>query len=239
MSDLNGKNVVVAGGTSGIGLAIVKLAAEAGAKVWAFGRSQKYIDQARQEVKGDVNFLSADIHDAAALQSLFERVGKIDHLVGNATGADRTVAPFMEQTHEQFSEAFGKFWGYTTLVRNGVPFMSASGSITLISGVVARKCPPGMSAISCVGNAVEGFCRAVAPEIAPIRLNTVAPGVIDTSMYEWMGDQKDETLMQRTATQPIKRPGQPEEVAGAVVYLMTADYVTGSNINVDGGQLLP
>lgn len=239
MSDLHAKNVVVAGGTSGIGLAIAKLAADAGAKVWALGRSRNYIDQARQQTGDRIDFRSMDIHDADALAHLFQEIGTIDHLVGNATGANRTIAPFVEQTHEQFSEAFGKFWGYTTLVRTGIPAMSKSGSITLVSGTPARKCRPGMSSISCVGNAVEGLCRAIAPEIAPIRINTVAPGIIDTRMHSWMGDAKDERLHAITAEQAIKRPGKPEEVAGAVVYLMTADYVTGTNIDVDGGQLLP
>lgn len=239
MSDLKGKNVVVAGGTSGIGFAIAQLAAEAGANVWALGRSQKYIDEATQKAGDKVTFLSADIHDADALTAIFKQIGTVDHLVGNATGANRTIAPFMDQTHEQFSEAFGKFWGYTNLVRSGVPFMSDGGSITLISGTPARKCRPGMSSISCVGNAVEGLCRAIAPEIAPIRINTVAPGTIDTTMHAWMGEGKDERLHAMTAEQAIKRPGKPEEVAGAVIYLMTADYVTGINIDVDGGQLLP
>jgi NAD(P)-dependent dehydrogenase (short-subunit alcohol dehydrogenase family) len=239
MSDLKGKNVVVAGGTSGIGFAISKLAAEAGANVWALGRTQRYIDQARQQIGDKVSFLSADIHDADALKKIFQEVGTVHHLVGNATGANRTIAPFMEQTHEQFSEAFGKFWGYTNLVRSGVPFMSKDGSITLVSGTPARKCRPGMSSISCVGNAVEGLCRAIAPEIAPIRINTVAPGTIDTTMHAWMGEGKDERLHAMTAEQAIKRPGTPEEVAGAIIYLMTADYVTGTNIDVDGGQLLP
>lgn len=239
MSQLKDKKVVVAGGTSGIGLAVAKRAAQCGAKVWAFGRTHKYIEQAKREVGDEVSFLAADIHDVDALTSLFEEVGQVDHLVGSATGANRTIAPFMEQSHEQFAEAFNKFWGYTKLVRAGMPFMSQSGSITLISGVMARKCPPGMSAISCVGNAVEGFCRAIALEIAPVRINTVAPGTIDTSMYDWMGADKDEQLKRRTEQQPIKRPGTPEEVADAVIYLMSASYVTGSNIDVDGGQLLP
>ncbi|MEX1033693.1 MAG: SDR family oxidoreductase [Cellvibrionaceae bacterium] len=239
MADIKGKNVVVAGGTSGIGFAIAKLAAEAGAKVWALGRSQQYIDEARKAAGDKVTFLSMDIHDADALTVLFKDIGTVDHLIGNATGANRTIAPFVEQTHEQFSEAFGKFWGYTNLVRTGIPYMAKSGSITLTSGTPARKCRPGMSSISCVGNAVEGLCRAIAPEIAPIRINTVAPGTIDTTMHAWMGGAKDERLHAMTAEQAIKRPGTPEEVAGAVIYLMTADYVTGTNIDVDGGQLLP
>ncbi len=239
MSDLKNKNVVVVGGTSGIGLGITKLAAEAGANVWAVGRSEKYIKQAKAGASGNIHFASIDIHDADGLKTLFTEIGTIDHLVGNATGANRTIAPFMKQTPEQFSEAFGKFWGYTNLVRTGVPFMSEHGSITLVSGVIARKSKPGTSSISCVGNAVEGFCRAIALEIAPLRINCVAPGTIDTTMHSWMADNKDKQLNAMTADQAISRPGKPEEVAGAVTYLMTADYVTGITIDVDGGLLLP
>ncbi|MGI1677797.1 MAG: SDR family oxidoreductase [Cellvibrionaceae bacterium] len=239
MSDLKNKNVVVVGGTSGIGLEITKQAAEAGANVWAIGRSEKYIEQAKASISADIHFASIDIHDADKLKALFTEIGTIDHLVGNATGANRTVAPFMKQTPEQFSEAFGKFWGYTNLVRTGVPFMSENGSITLVSGVIARKCKPGTSSISCVGNAVEGFCRAIALEIAPIRINCVAPGTIDTTMHSWMAENKDKQLKSMTADQAISRPGKPEEVAGAVSYLMTADYVTGTTMDVDGGLLLP
>jgi len=120
-----------------------------------------------------------------------------------------------------------------------VPFLTDDGSVTLVSGTPARKCKPGMSSISCVGNAVEGLVRAIAPEIGPKRINVVAPGTIDTTMHAWMGDNKDERLNAMTAGQAISRPGKPEEVAGAIVYLMTADYVTGTCIDVDGGLLLP
>jgi len=239
MADLKGKNVVVVGGTSGIGYGIVKLAAEQGANVWALGRTQKYIDEAKKTAPDNVEFASVDIHDTDSLKAVFEKIGTIDHVVGNATGGTRTIAPFVEQTAEQFSDAFGKFWGYTNLVRTVFPFLSKQGSITLVSGTPARKCKPGMSSISCVGNAVEGLCRAIAPEIAPVRINTVAPGAIDTTMHSWMGSEKDTRLMAMTAEQSIKRPGTPEEVGGAIIYLMTADYVTGTNIDVDGGQLLP
>ena len=239
MSDLKNKNVVVVGGTSGIGLAISQLAAAAGANVWAVGRSDKYIDAAKSAGNNKITFVKADVHDSEALKSLFSSIGTVDHLVGNATGANRTIAPFMQQTAEQFAEAFGKFWGYTNVVRTGVPFVAKDGSVTLVSGTPARKCRPGMSSISCVGNAVEGLVRAIAPEIAPVRINAVAPGTIDTTMHAWMGDNKNERLTAMTTDQAIPRPGKPEEVAGAIIYLMTADYVTGTTIDVEGGQLLP
>ena len=239
MSSLENKNVVVIGGTAGIGWEICRLAAEAGAKVWAAGRSQQYIDRAKQQAPANVQFVSVDIHDVDALKKLFEQVGTIDHLIANATGANRTIAPFVEQSAEQFSEAFGKFWGYTNVVRVGFPFVSKSGSITLTSGFPARKCPPGMSSLGCVGAAVENLCRAIAPEIAPVRINVVAPGVIDTSMYDWMGADKAKNLGARTAQLPINRPGTAEEVARAFMYLMQADYVTGTVMDVEGGMLLP
>lgn len=244
MSDLKNKNVVVVGGTSGIGLAISTLAAEAGASVWALGRTEKYIDAARldtskQDTGESIQFASVDIHDADALKSLFDRIGQIDHLAGNATGANRTIAPFMEQTAEQFSEAFGKFWGYTNLVRTAVPYISETGSITLTSGTPSRKCRPGQVSLSCVGSAVEALCRALAREIAPIRVNAVAPGIIDTTMYSWMGEKKDQTLGAMTKDLPLARPGKPEDVGAAIVNLMMADYITGTTVDVDGGLLLP
>ncbi len=238
MSELKNKNVVVVGGTSGIGLAITQLAAAQGAKVWALGRSEKYIESAKSNSDGDITFASVDIHDTDALKNLFESVGTIHHLVGNATGANRTIAPFMQQTAEQFSEAFGKFWGYTNVVRTGVPFIAEGGSVTLVSGTPARRCKPGFSSLSCVGNAVEGLVRAIAPEIAPVRINAVAPGTIDTTMHAWMGESKDEKLNAMTSSFPIARPGKPEEVAGAIIYLMQADYVTGTTMDVEGGLLL-
>ncbi|GAB1260059.1 SDR family oxidoreductase [Aurantivibrio plasticivorans] len=238
MAELSNKNIIVAGGTSGIGLSITSLCASLGANVWAIGRSQEYIDKAKEEVSGNVTFVSLDIHDTSALQALFKEVGTIDHLACNATGANRTIAPFMKQTAEQFQEAFGKFWGYTNVVREAIPFIADTGSITLTSGTPARKARPGQISLSCVGSAVEAFTRALAPEVAPIRVNVVAPGIIDTTMYSWMGDKKDEQLANLTQKFPAKRAGDPGEVASAIVFLMQNDYVTGSTIDVDGGLLL-
>jgi NAD(P)-dependent dehydrogenase (short-subunit alcohol dehydrogenase family) len=117
--------------------------------------------------------------------------------------------------------------------------MSESGCITLVSGSPARKCQPGMSAISTVGNAVEGFVRAVAPEIAPRRINAVSPGLIDTPMFPLEGSDREEFLKQATARNLIKRAGTAAEVAAGIRFVIENDFVTGTVVDVDGGALLP
>ncbi|MCZ6504204.1 MAG: SDR family oxidoreductase [Gammaproteobacteria bacterium] len=238
MGKLDNQNVVVIGGTSGIGLAAAVLAKEAGANVWAASRSEDKV-AACSGANPDIQFVQVDTHDPDGLKSLFEKAGTIHHIVGAATGANRTMAPFMDQTDEQFREAFNKFWGYTNVTRQGVPFMAENGSLTFVSGTPARKCNPGMSSVSCTGSAVEGLTRALALELAPKRVNAVAPGMIDTAMHDRFGDNKAEIFENMGKNIPLGRVGQASEVAEAILLLMTNPYVTGTTIDVDGGALLP
>ena len=239
MQNLKDKKVVVIGGTSGIGLAVVNAAAQMGAIVFAAGRSQQNIDKARANCKHDVEFRIADTHDIDSLVKLFEEVGEIDHLVSAATGAERTIAPFMQQSAEQFSAAFEKFWGYTQVARNGEPHVKENGSITLVSGTPARKYKSGSSSLSCTGGAVEAFVKALAIEIAPKRINAVSPGLIDTAMWDAFGENKQQQLADMTANIPLGRAGLPEEVANGIIFAMTTNYATGTTIDVEGGMLIP
>lgn len=238
MGKLDNQNVVVIGGTSGIGLATAVLAKAAGANVWAASRSEDKV-AACTEANPGIEFMQVDTHDIEGLKSLFETAVTINHLVGAATGANRTMAPFMDQTDEQFREAFNKFWGYSNVARQGIPFMSDNASLTFISGTPARKCNPGMSSVSCTGSAVEGLTRALALEIAPKRVNAVAPGLADTAMFDRFGDKKEEALANMGKNIPLGRVGHATEVAEAVLFLMTNPYMTGTTIDVDGGVLLP
>jgi NAD(P)-dependent dehydrogenase (short-subunit alcohol dehydrogenase family) len=156
MSKLHQHHVVIVGGTSGIGLATAVLARDAGATVWAVGRSAERVAAAAAANPG-IQFETLDTHDRAGLTALFSKIGTIDHVVAAATGANRTMAPFLDQTQEQFREAFDKFWGYCNVIRESAPFLATDASITLVSGSPARKCNPGMSSISCVGSAVEAL----------------------------------------------------------------------------------
>lgn len=236
--NLQDKNVIVIGGTSGIGLATTLAASALGARVWAAGRSEEHLEKARQVCGAGVTLVQLDTHDDAGLLALFESVGRIDHLVSAATGGTRTLKPFVEQTEEQFQAAFGKLWGYAKVARLGARFVAPDGSITFVSGAPARRFKPNMSALSCVGGAVENMVRCLAVELSPIRVNVVAPGIIDTALFDWMGAEKEQRVAAMTQGQLVKRIGRPEEVASALIYLMLNGYATGTTVDVDGGQLL-
>ncbi len=236
--DIQGQNIVIIGGTSGIGLATAIAAQKAGATVWSASRSMNKVSLC-QTNHPEIQFSQVDTHDPEGLKSLFQSAGRINHIVGAATGADRTMLPFMEQTDEQFREAFNKFWGYTNVVRQGVPFLVDDGSITLISGTPARKCNPGMSSVSCTGNAVEGLIRALATELAPRRVNGVAPGIIDTAMFDRFGDKKAAALENIGKGILLGRVGSAEEVAAGIMLAISNPYMTGVVLDVDGGALLP
>jgi NAD(P)-dependent dehydrogenase (short-subunit alcohol dehydrogenase family) len=230
--DLGERKAIVLGGTSGIGLAAVGQLRAAGATVIAGSRTPRALPTG-------ATFAAVDVLDRTGLEALFAAHAPFDVLINAATGGERATGPFVKMNLDGFQGSFRKLWGYVNSVRLGVPHMSADGAIVLVSGTPARKAQPGMSAIATVGNAVEGFVRAIAPEIAPRRINVVAPGLIDTPMFSMQGDARAKFLRQATANNPIKRAGTPDEVASAILFLIRNDFVTGTTIDVDGGALLP
>lgn len=238
INNLTGKNVVIIGGTAGIGLAAARAAAAAGAKVWAAGRSEGHIQSAKQVANGSFEVRQADTHDAASLEAIFKEVGTVDHLVSAAVGGERTLKPFLEQTEDQFKAAYDKLWGYAKVVRAGAPYLADDGAITLVSGSPARKIRPAQSPLSCVGASVENLVRCLAVEMAPVRVNVVSPGTVDTAMFDWMGDEKQDKLTAMTASHLIKRAGTSEEVAQGILFVMQNGFVTGTTIDVDGGRIL-
>lgn len=236
--NLDDRKALVFGGTSGIGLATVVRLAEGGASVTAFGRSAGNIANAERRAPESVRFEQVDVLDRDALAETFAANAPFDILVNAATGGERAAGPFLTMDLDGFQGSFRKLWGYTNTVRLGVEHMSEDGTIVLVSGFPARRCGPGFIALSTVGNAVEGFARGVAPELAPRRINVVSPGVIDTPMFAMSGEARGQFFDQTTAKHLIPRAGTAKEVADGILFVIGNDFVTGTTVDVDGGALL-
>ena len=185
--DVSGKKALVFGGTSGIGLAATHQLAERGAQVVAISRDPS---KAGDLPKG-VSCEACDVRDREAMEKLFRQHAPFDILISAATGGDRALGPFMDMDMDGFAGSFDKLWGYANVVRYGASHLTEQGSIVLVSGSPARKAKPGQIALSAVGGAVEALVRALAPEIAPRRINTVSPGTIDTPMSALEGKARD------------------------------------------------
>jgi len=237
--DLKDRRAVVLGGTSGIGLAAALRLEAQGARVTVCGRSEAHRQRARAQLSARSDVRELDVLDRAALAALFEELAPVDVLVNAATGGERATGPFLDMDLDGFQGSFRKLWGYVNAVRLGGAHLAEDAVIVLVSGFPARKCPPGFSAISTVGNAVEGFARAMAVELAPVRVNVVSPGTIDTPMFPVEGEARAQFLAQATAGNLISRAGTADEVAQAILACIDNDFMTGAVLDVDGGALLP
>ncbi len=231
--DISGKRAVVFGGTSGIGLAAVRQLAEGGAQVIAVSRNPD-----RSQLPAGVAGRACDVLDREGLQGLFADEDPFDIIVSAATGGERAVGPFLEMDMDGFAGSFDKLWGYANVVRFGVPTMSQDGTVVLVSGAPARRVKPGQVAIGATGAAVESLVRSIAPEIRPRRINVVSPGTIATPMFGPDSEGRDQALAGMTKANLIQRAGTADEVAQAIMFCVTNDFVTGTTVDVDGGWLL-
>ena len=231
--NVTGKKALVFGGTSGIGLAAAKQLQAKGCEVVVISRDPK-----KASGIAGIKTVACDVRDTELLTEVFAAEAPFDILVSAATGGSRAAGPFLKMDVEGYRNSFDKLWGYTNCVRFGAEHLSEQGAIVLVSGSPARRARVGQAAIASVGGAVEQFVRALAPEIAPKRINVVSPGVIDTPMFGPESEQRDKMLEGATAKHLIPRPGTPDEVADGILFMIENDYVTGTTIDVDGGWLL-
>ena len=230
---LKGANIVVMGGSSGIGLAAAKLAQHGGASVTIAGRSQAKLTQAQREL-GEVRTVVADVTDDASVGRVFEALDHVDHVlisagtIVNGRIVDNDLATLRHIVDE-------RIWGPTYVVRHARPRMTG-GSITFTSGGLSSRPRLGAAMITAGLAAVEALTPALALELAPVRVNAVTPGLIDTPLlHAAYGANRDALVNSRAAALPGKRIGTADEVAQAIIMLMTNEYINGAVLHIDGG----
>jgi NAD(P)-dependent dehydrogenase (short-subunit alcohol dehydrogenase family) len=233
------QRIAILGGTSGLGLATAKAAAAEGAAVIVASATEQRVEAALAQLPGTAEGHVVDLLDEQALAALFERVGTLDHLVFTAGESLQlgTVAETPVADARRGLEL--RVWGAYNAVRHGAPRLAPSGSIVLTSGSAGPRPSAswGVGALICSG--MEGMARALALELAPVRVNVVRPGVIRTDLWDPMGDEARETLYDEIAgSLPVGRVGEAEDVAAAYLFVMANPHATGSVVTVDGGTLL-
>jgi NAD(P)-dependent dehydrogenase (short-subunit alcohol dehydrogenase family) len=232
MSSYNfaGKHVLVIGGTSGIGRAVVEHAAAQGARVTAAARNSETAD-----LPTGVAIEHVDLTSTSSVESLFERIGAFDHLVLSAgPGAMGGIRELSSEQVRPFMDI--KFWGYYEAMRAAADRIAKDGSITLLGGAASRKHAPGRPMMAAINAALEAFGKANAVDLAPIRVNVIAPGLVDTPAYAGMPEEIREGMLSGyAASVPAGRAGLPSDVATAAIFLMGNTFITGTVLDVDGG----
>lgn len=232
---LQGKHVVILGGSSGIGKEIARQAIRHGAVAHVIGRSRERLTQCVDELGRDVNTHQADIANEADVKRVFGDITRIDHLV--TTAADLTFKPFLDLTDRDIAKMLGsKFWGPIYAVRHAARRMARDGSITFFSGLAADKGSPGASIVAMLNAGLEGFMRTLAVELSPIRVNVVSPGIVDTPFWDQMNREKKAAYFDEVARSlPVQRVGTPEDLAQAALSLMENGFISATVFHVDGG----
>ncbi|MBI5319494.1 SDR family oxidoreductase [Bradyrhizobium sp.] len=231
---LKGKKVVVVGGSSGIGLATAEMAKQEGADVIVASRNVAKLDAVAEKLNAVA--IPADVTSDASVTDLFRRCGPVDHVVVTAaqlrTGPFRTVA--MDDVRGTMES---KFWGAWRVARSAD--IRPGGSLTLVTGFLSVRPRPNSAIVGAANGALESLARALALELAPVRVNAVSPGVIDTPIRAAMPEEARRDMLAKTAASlPVGRVGQGEDIARQIIAFMANGFATGSIVYIDGGALV-
>jgi NAD(P)-dependent dehydrogenase (short-subunit alcohol dehydrogenase family) len=234
---LKDAEVVVIGGTSGIGLATAVMAQEAGARVTVVGRDEARLAGALEQLGGSARGVALDVADEGAVQDLFASFDHVDHVAMLAgTRADGEIATI--DTSTITGPIDSRLWGALYVCRYAAPKMT-DGSITICTGVGVGRPRRGGAIVAAAAGGSEILARVVALELAPIRVNIIRPGIVDTPLLTQMaGDRRESVIASQAKRTPLGRIARPEEIAHGILFLMSNTYVTGSTLTIDGGLSL-
>ncbi len=235
------KRILIAGGASGMGLALTKRALAEGAEVIVVGRNEERLHRLRQDLEhSSLTMIAADIARENEVAALFRQLGRIDHIVSTAAdieGAYELLPSIDLAAAQKVVET--KVFGPLLLAKYGAPALSPGGSLTFTSGIAAYRPAARGAVVAAVNAALEGLVRALAVELAPIRVNAVSPGWVDTPIWTFVaGDRKDETLRAMAERLPVGRVGKADDIADAIGFLIGNGFTTGTVLHVEGGHRL-
>jgi len=237
MPSLKDRTVLVIGRGSGIARAIALAAAEAGAQVVAAGRDAEALPTAYSGEPG-VSTELVDLTDEAAIAALGERLGTLDHVVSTASARARGRVADLDRDALRLSFDT-KVIGPLMLAKHLAPRINEGGSFVIFSGVAAAKIAVGTLGVAITNAAADTLARSLALELAPIRVNAISPGVIDTGAWDDFGAQgKADYFAAIAAGNPARRIGTAEDIAQGVLFAMTNTFLTGQTLHIDGGEPL-
>jgi NAD(P)-dependent dehydrogenase (short-subunit alcohol dehydrogenase family) len=215
-----------------------RLTREGAAVVVASSRKEK-VARALAALPDGAEGHALDLSDEAQVGALFARIGALDHLVytaGEALQLGELDATALAQARQAFEL---RYWGALAAVKHGSHSIRAGGSIVLTTGIASARPRTGWTVGASICGAMEALTRALAVELAPVRVNAVSPGVVRTTLWSNMSEADREAMYRQVgAAIPVGRVGEPHDIAQAYLYLMRADFSTGQVITIDGGTVL-
>jgi NAD(P)-dependent dehydrogenase (short-subunit alcohol dehydrogenase family) len=238
MSEHTARTALVVGGTSGIGLATARRLHDLGATVHVVGRDKERLERVAASDPALIGH-RADGANQDEIAAVIEAVGRVDWLVVSLTGREGQ-GPLAELDLGMLRRAFdAKFWGHVTTIQAALPQLAPAGSITLLGAITARASMPGTAGIAALNAAVEALVKPLAVELAPIRVNAVSPGIVDTPWWSGLPDDDREAFFAQSAQAlPNRRIATADDVAEAVVLAATNANITGTVLETDGGLRL-
>jgi NAD(P)-dependent dehydrogenase (short-subunit alcohol dehydrogenase family) len=235
--DLQGQTIFIVGRGSGIARAVALAARDAGAQVVAAGPDTKALSSDYEGQPG-ISCEMIDLTHEASIAAVAERLGTVDHVVSTASARARGRIADLDREAVRLSSDT-KVIGPLMLAKHFAPRMDGRGSFVIFSGVAAAKIAIGTLAVAITNGAADVLARSLALELAPIRVNAISPGVIDTGAWDALGDEgKTNYFADIAARNPARRIGTAEEIAQGVLFAMTNTFLTGQTLHIDGGEQL-
>jgi len=234
---LQGQSVLVVGRGGGIARAVTLAVRDAGARVVAAGRDKDGLVTAYAGEPA-ISTETVDLTDETSIAALGERLGSVDHVVSTASA--RARGRLADLNRDAIRLSFDtKVVGPLMLAKHLAPRMNEGGSFVIFSGVAAAKIAVGTLGVAITNGAADILARSLALELAPIRVNAISPGVIDTGAWDALGEQgKADYFADMSARNPAGRIGTADDVAGGVLFALTSTFLTGQTLHIDGGEPL-